>query len=107
MEPLLHFKLKISTIYAIGVIVPCDPSKTVGEIKMISGDLLGMKAEDMTFLFGGKILEDVRTISSYGITFNSLIHVAERGKKSKALAPFRWFSNVENTCLFLNEEKEK
>jgi large subunit ribosomal protein L40e len=56
-----------------------DLSVTVGSFKETVGQQKGILPSSLRFIFGGKLLDDSKTLSEYGLEDESTIHVVARG----------------------------
>ena len=70
-----QIQITVKTLTGRNIILNVDRSNTIKEVKEKTQDILGMPPNMMRFIFMGKQLEDQRTIQSYNIMDENVIHL--------------------------------
>ena len=70
----------IRTLIGPTFAIPCEPNDTILTVKqtMEKNYEEGMPPDQQRLLYGGKQLEDDRTLADYGILHNTTIHICLR-----------------------------
>jgi hypothetical protein len=70
-----QIQITVKTLTGRNIILNVDRSNTIKEVKEMTQDILEMPPNMMRFIFMGKQLEDQRTIQSYNIMDENVIHL--------------------------------
>ena len=85
--------LFIQTLGGKSITMECEPHTTILDVKLYIQSREGILVKNQRLIFGGKQLEDTRTISSYNIPKESKIHLVERQESSRS------YDNNQNELL--------